>query len=117
MEKENEERRIPERVPEVEHYDVRSVDPLTGEVRIIEVKGHKRPEVYGELTEDEAGLAEKERDRHWLYIVYDIGSGKPNLLRFRNPLRTMNWKIFERVEKRKMYRLWPKNLKEGRKTG
>jgi len=107
MEKEKEENRIPERVPEAEHYDVRSVDPSTGETRLIEVKGHKGLEVYGELTENEAELAERERDRHWLYIVYDIGSEKPKLLRFRDPLRSMNWKIFERVEKRKMYRLWP----------
>jgi len=117
MKTEKDEKRVPKRVPETEHYDVRSVDPSTGEVRLIEVKGHKGPEVYGELTENEAELAKKEHDRYWLYIVYDIGSEKPKLLRFRDPLRTMNLKIFERIEKRKMYRLWPKKLEEGGKTG
>ena len=104
--KEKEENRIPQEVPVEEHYDIKSVDPSTGEVRLIEVKGHKGAEVYGELTDSEARLAETEGERYWLYIVFDIGSGNPKLLRFRNPLKTMNWKIFEKVEKR--FILWPK---------
>jgi hypothetical protein len=79
---EKEEGRLPERVPDKEHYDIRSVDPSFGEVRVIEVKGHKNPEIYGELTHDEAKLAEKEQNRYWLYVVYDIQSGKPKHLRF-----------------------------------
>jgi superfamily II DNA or RNA helicase len=105
MEVERSEGRIPKRVPDEEHYDIRSVDPSTGEVRIIEVKGHAGPEVYGELTSYEAELAEKERERYWLYIVYNIGS-KPEWVRFRDPISTMNWEAFEKVEKR--YILRPK---------
>ncbi len=45
----------------MEHYDIRSVNPSTGEVRLIEVKGHKGLEIYAELTEDEAELAVRER--------------------------------------------------------
>ncbi|MEM0010808.1 MAG: DUF3883 domain-containing protein, partial [Candidatus Bathyarchaeia archaeon] len=93
-------------VPESEHYDIRSVDPETGEVRKIEVKGHAGPEIYAELTDDEVELARREGDNYWLYIAYNVKSGLPKLLRFRNPLVTMNWKVFERVEKR--YRLWPR---------
>jgi len=103
---EADEGRIAVIVPESEHYDIRSIDPKTGEVRKIEVKGHAGPEIYAELTDDEAELARREGDNYWLYIVYDVKSGSPKLLRFRNPLVTMNWKVFERVEKR--YRLWPK---------
>ena len=108
LEEERKEGRIPERVPETEHYDVRSIHPSTGEIRLIEVKGHKKCEVYAELTDDEAKLAERESDKYWLYIVYDIGSGNPKLLRFRDPLRTMNLETFEKVERR--YRLWPKHM-------
>jgi len=93
-------------VPESEHYDIRSIDPKTSEIRKIEVKGHAGTEIYGELTDDEAELARREGDNYWLYIVYDVRSSSPKLLRFRNPLATMNWRVFERVEKR--YRLWPK---------
>ncbi|MEM1718251.1 MAG: helicase-related protein [Thermosphaera sp.] len=103
---EEDEGRIATIVSEMEHYDIRSIDPKTGEVRKIEVKGHAGLEVCAELTDDEAELARREKERYWLYIVYDINSGSPKILRFRNPLETMNWEVFERVEKR--YRLWPK---------
>ena len=98
--------RLPFLVPETEHYDIRSVNPSTGEIRLIEVKGHKGLEIYGELTEDEAELAAKEKERYWLYIVYDIESGQPKTLRFQNPLETMDLQIFERIQKR--YILRPK---------
>lgn len=103
---EEDEGRIAVTVPVSEHYDIKSIDPKTGEVRKIEVKGHAGPDVYGELTDEEAELARKEGDRYWLYIVYDMENGSPKLLRFRNPLETMNWRVFERVERR--YMLWPK---------
>jgi superfamily II DNA or RNA helicase len=108
MKVERDEGRIPEVVPEEEHYDIRSVDPSTKEVRIIEVKGHLGPEVYGELTSYEAELAERERERYWLYIVYNIGTN-PEWIRFRDPVSTMNWEAFERVERR--YILRPKEGK------
>ncbi len=111
IEKEKEEGRIPERVAESEHYDIKSVNPETGEVRLIEVKGHWKSEVYAELTEEEARLAEKEGDRYWLYIVYDIERERPQLLRFRDPLKTMNLKALERIIKR--YVLWPKSSTNG----
>ncbi|MGC9095461.1 MAG: DUF3883 domain-containing protein [Candidatus Bathyarchaeia archaeon] len=98
--------RLPFLVPETEHYDVRSVNPSTGEIRLIEVKGHNGLEIYAELTEDEAKLAAKEKERYWLYIVYDIGSGQPKTLKFQNPLETMDLQVFERVQKR--YILRPK---------
>jgi len=98
--------RIPFLVPETEHYDVKSVNPSTGEIRLIEVKGHKGLEIYAELTEDEAKVAAKEKERYWLYIIYDIGSGQPKALRFQNPLETMDLQVFERIQKR--YILRPK---------
>jgi superfamily II DNA or RNA helicase len=105
MEVEKAEGRNPTRVPESEHYDIRSVEP-SGALRLIEVKGHSGSEVYGELTADEANLAQEKGEAYWLYIVYDLGSGEPKLVRFKDPFNTMNWEIFEKVEKR--YILWPK---------
>jgi superfamily II DNA or RNA helicase len=115
MKKEREEKRTPKTVPESEHYDIRSTDPATSEIRIIEVKGHNGTEIYGELTESEAELARKESDRYWLYIVYDIESGEAKLLRCKDPLRNMNWKTFSRFERR--YYLWPKESSESEDTG
>ena len=98
--------RLPLLMPEAEHYDIKSINPSTGEIRLIEVKGHKGLEIYAELTEDEAKVAEKEKERYWLYIVYDIESGQPKVLKFQNPLETMDLQVFERVQKR--YILRPK---------
>ena len=98
--------RIPFLMPETEHYDIKSINPSTGEIRLIEVKGHKGLELYAELTEDEAEFAAKEKENYWLYIVYDIGSGQPKVLRFQNPLETMDLQVFERIQKR--YILRPK---------
>lgn len=103
IEVERMEGRNPKRVPETEHYDIESVEAI-GAVRLIEVKGHSGSEIFGELTEYEAKLAREKGEIYWLYIVYDIGSGNPKLLRFRDPFRTMNWEIFERVERRYILR-------------
>jgi len=99
--------RIVEKVSIDEHYDLKSTHPSTGDVRIIEVKGHSGPEVFGDLSEKEFELAEKESPRYWLYIVYNLGSKNPDYISFQDPLKTMNWEIFEVVEKRRKYRLRP----------
>ncbi|MEM4282782.1 MAG: DUF3883 domain-containing protein [Candidatus Woesearchaeota archaeon] len=96
--------RLPFLMPETEHYDIKSINPSTGEIRLIEVKGHKGLEIYAELTEDETKVAEKEKERYWLYIVYDVESGQPKVLRFQNPSVTMDFQVFERVQKRYIFR-------------
>ncbi|MEM2998512.1 MAG: DUF3883 domain-containing protein [Thermoproteota archaeon] len=113
IEVEKAEGRLPILMPETEHYDVKSVNTSTGEIRMIEVKGHKGREIYAELTEDEARVAAKEKERYWLYIVYDIRSGQPGLLRFQNPLESMNLQVFERIQKRYILRPKPEEDKDG----
>ena len=56
------------------------------------VHGQKGIEVKGragigdvELTENEWAKACNERDRYWLYVVFDCGSPHPRLLRVRDP--------------------------------
>jgi hypothetical protein len=101
--------RIVENVSIEEHYDLRSTDPSTGDVRIIEVKGHSGPEVFGDLSEKEFELAEKEGSRYWLYIVFKVLSDSPEYIAFQDPLKTMNWEVFEVVERRRKYRLRPRS--------
>jgi len=98
--------RLPSLMPPTEHYDIKSIDPSTGEVRLIEVKGHKGFKIHAELTEDEVEVALKEKERYWLYIVYNIGNGMPKVLKIQNPLESNNFQIIERVQKR--YFLQPK---------
>ncbi len=91
------------------HYDLKSVDRKIGEVRIIEVKGHMGNVVYGELTESEWELARMERDRYWLYIVYNLErreEGEAVIACFRNPAKTMN--VMEIEKRTKRYVLRPR---------
>jgi SNF2 family DNA or RNA helicase len=113
MAKEREEGRIPREIPFAEqvdkHYDILSTDPNSKEERMIEVKGHMGPEVYGELTDDEGDVAQKEGEKYWLCIVYNIRAGF-KLLRFPDPFNSMNYEIIEKVTKEKRYVLWPKAI-------
>ncbi|MFP3287092.1 MAG: DUF3883 domain-containing protein [Acidilobus sp.] len=83
--------REPEDVSKYEHYDIMSRDPRTGEVRYIEVKGRWGPTLVVELTETEFEYAKKFGKDYWLYIVYDIGSGKPRLVIIRDPINNVIW--------------------------
>jgi superfamily II DNA or RNA helicase len=91
MEFEKRSGREPEDVSKNEHYDIRSFDPRTGEVRYIEVKGRWEPTLVVELTETEFEYAKKLGKDYWLYIVYDIGSGKPRLVIIRDPVNNVIW--------------------------
>lgn len=90
MEYERRAGRLPEDVSRYEHYDIKSVDPRTGEVRYIEVKGRAGASLEIELTEAEFELARRLGERYWLYIVYNIGE-EPRVLAIRNPAESVKW--------------------------
>jgi superfamily II DNA or RNA helicase len=85
--------RKPVDVSEHEHYDIRSTDPKTNEVRYIEVKGHEGREFAVELTEAEYKEAAKRKKTYWLYLVYNIWKEIPEMLAIRDPLSNMKLKI------------------------
>jgi hypothetical protein len=101
IEFEKKNQRIPEDVSRIEHYDIRSVDPRTGEVRFIEVKGRWGLDITVELTEAEYECATKFGDSYWLYIVNGFSTGNPRLLAIRDPVNRAKWSIIE--EKRYRY--------------
>ncbi|MEM0050394.1 MAG: DUF3883 domain-containing protein [Candidatus Bathyarchaeia archaeon] len=107
MKYEKESGRLPEDVSKMEHYDIRSVDPKTGEVRYIEVKGRWYLDVTVELTEAEYEYAKKLKDNYWLYIIYGFSTGTPRLLAIRDPVRNIQWEVVvEVIERtRRRYRL------------
>jgi hypothetical protein len=95
MEFERRNQRNPEDVSKVEHYDVRSVDLKTGEVRFIEVKGRWDVDVTVELTEAEYEYAKKLGENYWLYVVYGLSTGNPRLLAIRDPVNRAKWSTVE----------------------
>ncbi|MEZ0345347.1 MAG: DUF3883 domain-containing protein [Infirmifilum sp.] len=85
--------REPVDVSQSEHYDIYSVDRRTGEERFIEVKGHRGPSLLAELTEDEYRVAQQLRDRYWLYVVVNVGTGSPQLVAIQDPLSKMRVEV------------------------
>jgi len=68
-------------------FDLLSHHPLQGQ-RGIEVKGRAGIGDV-ELTENEWAKACNERDRYWLYVVFDCASPNPRLLKVRDPFRKL----------------------------
>ena len=64
-------------------FDLLSHHPIRGQ-RGIEVKGRAGIGDV-ELTENEWAKACNERQRYWLYVVFDCGTTHPRLLRVRDP--------------------------------
>lgn len=89
--------RRPVDVSACEHYDILSQD-REGKIRYIEVKGHAGRISSVEITEEEYNVGKRFAENYWLYIVFEIDSGKPQLLAVKNPLKSM--KITELVKKR-----------------
>ena len=54
-------------------YDVTSLDPVTGELRLIEVKGLAAAKGTVLLTPNERRVAEDRPDCYWLYVVTNCG--------------------------------------------
>jgi hypothetical protein len=95
MEFERKNHRIPEDVSKIEHYDIKSIDPNTGEIRFIEVKGKWYSDITIELTETEYEYAKKHSSNYWLYIVYGFSTSSPKLLAIRDPVNRAKWDIRE----------------------
>jgi len=100
---EKEHNREPQDVSQYEHFDILSRNPETGELRYIEVKGHLGSSLIAELSEYEFKLAKEKGEQYWLYIITNIGSGKPKLKAIKNPLEKMKVEVLET----KKYKLTP----------
>ena len=68
-------------------YDITSLDPNSGELRLIEIKGLSAASGRILLTPNERRVAEDRRDCYWLYCVTDC-HGTPRLAEpIRDPAR------------------------------
>ena len=68
-------------------YDVTSLDPRSGELRLIEVKGLAAPTGSILLTPNERRVAEDRPDCYWLYMVTDCASAPKLQEPIRDPAR------------------------------
>jgi len=99
-------------------FDLRSLHPLTGECRLIEVKGIGAATGAIHLSPNEKRVAEDRTDIYWLYVVTDCNTGPHLQEPIHNPAR-FPWHEVRKVEH---YRLdvnalkKPMVLKEERET-
>lgn len=77
-------------------YDIASIDPRSGELRLIEVKGLSGAAGIIMLTPNERRVAEDRRDCYWLYIVTDCAT-TPRLGPVQDPAR-FQWHEVTKVE-------------------
>jgi len=82
-------------------YDITSLDPESGELRLIEIKGLAASTGTIILTPNEHRVAEDRPDCYWLYVVTDCAS-EPKL---RKPIRNPAKSPWREVTKVQHYRL------------
>jgi len=77
-------------------YDLTSLNTLSGELRLIEVKGLASSEGPIIVTPNEHRVAEDRRDCYWLYVVTDCASEQPKLRAHKDPAR-FGWREVTQV--------------------
>ncbi len=77
-------------------FDIRSTDPLSGEVRRIEVKARAGEGEFVELTPNEWLQAHRHGESYWLYVVWNCADN-PHLIMIQNPAQVLANVIQEQV--------------------
>ena len=98
MEHEKTEGRTPEDVSALDlGYDIRSIHPGSGELRLIEVKGLSAEEGAILLTPNEHRVAQDRRDCYWLYVATRCKSGSPELRTQKDPAAN-EWEAVKKIQ-------------------
>src|SRR6266702_166989 len=77
-------------------FDIRSTDPLSGDMRRIEVKARARQGEFVELTPNEWLQAHRHGESYWLYVVWNCAN-TPQLITIQNPAQVLANVIQEQV--------------------
>lgn len=77
-------------------FDIRSIHPLTGEIRRIEVKARAAEGEFVELTPNEWLQAHRHGESYWLYVVWNCAQ-EPYLITIQDPARILAQVIQQQV--------------------
>jgi superfamily II DNA or RNA helicase len=77
-------------------FDIRSVDPLSGELRRIEVKARADTGQLVELTPNEWLQAQRHGDSYWLYVVWNCAV-QPRLIKIQDPAHRLANKVEQHI--------------------
>ncbi len=86
-------------------YDITSLDPRSGELRLIEIKGLAASQGDILLTPNERRVAEDRRDCYWLYIVTDCATDSATGPTLNEPVQDPASRSWNEVSKVQHYRL------------
>jgi superfamily II DNA or RNA helicase len=78
-------------------YDLSTVDPTSGELRLIEVKGFSGSEGTVLLTPNEYRVAQDRRDCYWLYVVTACKSTKREMRHQKDPA-SCPWQPVQKIQ-------------------
>lgn len=90
-------------------YDLSSLDPVSGELRLIEVKGLSSSEGSVLLTPNEYRVAQDRRECFWLYVVTSCKTEHPDVHARKDPAG-LPWEPIQKIEH---YMLSLARLEEG----
>src|SRR6266700_3530026 len=77
-------------------FDIRSTDPVSGEIRRIEVKARAGEREFVELTPNEWLQAHRHGESYWLYVVWNCAR-QPHLITIQNPAQVLENVVQEQV--------------------
>jgi hypothetical protein len=77
-------------------FDIRSTDPVAGEIRRIEVKARAGEREFVELTPNEWLQAHRHGESYWLYVVWNCAN-EPYLITIQNPAQVLANVVQEQV--------------------
>ncbi|MEM2928712.1 MAG: DUF3883 domain-containing protein [Nitrososphaerota archaeon] len=90
------------------HYDIISIKE--NDIRYIEVKSWKGIQFQAYFSKSQIDFMKKNKDKYWLYFVYNLVIGKPWILKIKNPIENMR---IRNAFRKKMYSLYlDKELKK-----
>jgi hypothetical protein len=78
-------------------YDITSLDPRSGDLRLIEVKGFSASDGSIILTPNEHRVAQNRRDCYWLYVVTDSLTAAPKLHQRKDPAN-IRWESVTKIQ-------------------
>jgi hypothetical protein len=88
-----------------ECYDILSIGENPNDIKYIEIKGHISLKIfkYVILSKLEFEFAKEKGDKYWIYLINIIKNKGAIILKIRDPINKLKWKILRKNKPRTIY--------------
>ena len=88
-----------------ECYDILSIGENPNDIKYIEIKGHISLKTfkYIVLSKSEFEFAKEKGDKYWIYLINIIKNKGAIILKIRDPINKLKWKILRKNKPRTIY--------------